>query len=523
MHHLRFIGDLRRRLLVLLLALVVPAGLLTARAYFKLRDNELTRVQHMLSEDAARASSAIRVQVEVARHAIALIMASDWARSSDVARCDQFSAQLVARGDTFTNVALFDQAGGYVCGSERPAAPVSVAAHPWFERMTRTREFTISELLPVERLTGVPAIVFAQPLLNADKSIARVVTVSLSAAHLRQVLEGIEMPAGAILQLVDENGAMVARVPDHASWVGRALAEGPLMAAVRRKASHQIIQDTKQWMYILDAVHEKQPCLYVIVGAPEVTALSIINRTFLENIVVFGVVALIAGMLVWFATERVIVRGVDDQLRQGLLRTISALASAVDARDPYTAGHQSRVSHLAVAIGRRLGLERDRLEGLSLGALVHDIGKLTIPAELLLKRERLTQAERTQIEGHPRAGYAIVKDINFRWPVAEMVYQHHERLDGTGYPRGLKGEAILLEARIIAVADVVEAITSRRPYRAPLGLDAALEYIQAQAGSWFDPVVVAAAVELFRDHAYELPSPQLREFVDTALGANAAS
>jgi putative nucleotidyltransferase with HDIG domain len=516
LHHLRFIGDLRRRLLILLLAVVVPAGLLTARAYFKLRDNELDRVQHVLSEHAARASGAMRVQVEVARHAIELVTASDWARSADLARCDQQSAQLIARSAAFSNVSIFDHSGQFLCGSGRPAAAPSVAGEPWFERVLRTREFTVSDLLPVARTTGVPAVVFAQPLAGPENSAPRVATVSMSAAQLRSVLESVALPAGAVMQLLDGEGRTVARVPEHAAWVGRAIGEGKVLSVVRRKVGYQALHDTNDWMHIVEAVNGKQPGLYVVLSAAEKAAVSLINRTFIENIVLFGLVALLAGLLVWFASERIIVRGVDEQLREGLLRTIAALASAVDARDPYTAGHQQRVSHLAVAIGRRLGLERDRLEGLRLGALVHDIGKLTIPTDLLLKRGALEGNERQRIEGHPRAGYNIVKDINFRWPVAEMVYQHHERLDGTGYPRGLKGEAIVLEARIIAVADAVEAITTRRPYREALGIEAALRHIEEHAGRWFDPMVVAVTVELFRDHDYELPSPQLREFPSLA-------
>jgi PAS domain S-box-containing protein len=185
--------------------------------------------------------------------------------------------------------------------------------------------------------------------------------------------------------------------------------------------------------------------------------------------------------------------------KQALVDAIRAIAVTMEKRDPYTAGHQQRVADLTVAIGHELGLSEDRLEGLRLGATIHDIGKIYVPAEILNRPGRLTSAEFEIIKSHSQVGFDILKDVAFPWPVAEMVLQHHERLDGSGYPCGLKEDAIILEARIMAVADVVEAITAHRPYRPALGIEVALAEIEASRGKFYDTQVVDVCLHLIRD------------------------
>ncbi len=198
-----------------------------------------------------------------------------------------------------------------------------------------------------------------------------------------------------------------------------------------------------------------------------------------------------------------------DRLQQTLIQTVTAIALTIEERDPYTAGHQQRVAQLAMAIGRELGLADDRVEGLYIGALIHDIGKIRIPAEILSRPGKLTANEFELIKTHPEVGYQIIKDIAFPWPVAEMVLQHHERLDGSGYPRGLAGDQIITEARIIAVADVIEAIISHRPYRPALSVDIALKEIGDKRGSLFDPAAVDACERLFREQRFRFQEAQL--------------
>ncbi|MCR6631041.1 MAG: HD domain-containing protein [Magnetospirillum sp.] len=201
-----------------------------------------------------------------------------------------------------------------------------------------------------------------------------------------------------------------------------------------------------------------------------------------------------------------------ERMKRVLLQTVKAVSLTLEMRDPYTAGHQRRVAQLAQAIGERMGLDADRLEGLHTGALIHDLGKINVPSDFLSRPGKLSDAAFGVIKSHPNVGAEIVDGVDFPWPIARMIREHHERLDGSGYPAGLRGEEIILEARILAVADVVEAISSHRPYRPSLGLDAALKEIQDRAGTAYDPAVVDACLAVIRDNGnavfrddYDLP------------------
>lgn len=195
-----------------------------------------------------------------------------------------------------------------------------------------------------------------------------------------------------------------------------------------------------------------------------------------------------------------------ETLRQSLEDSIKAIASTVEMRDPYTAGHQRRVGQLAAAIARELGLPENTILGLELASSIHDLGKISVPAEILTKPRKLTSIETMLLKNHAQAGYDILKDIKFPWPIATMVWQHHERMDGSGYPQGLKGDAILLESRILAVADVVEAMASHRPYRAALGTDLALKELEQGRGTIYDAAVVDACLRLFAQARFAFPT-----------------
>ena len=191
-------------------------------------------------------------------------------------------------------------------------------------------------------------------------------------------------------------------------------------------------------------------------------------------------------------------------LRQSVKTTIQVLSLATEVRDPYTAGHQKRVAHLARSIAKEKGLSRDIIDGVRMAGVIHDIGKLSIPSEILAKPNQLTKLEFSLIQEHSKAGYEMLKDVESPWPLAEILYQHHERMNGTGYPRNLKGNEILMEARVLAVADVVEAMASHRPYRPGFGIEAALEEIEQNKGILYDETVVDACLRLFREKGYQL-------------------
>jgi HD-GYP domain-containing protein (c-di-GMP phosphodiesterase class II) len=193
-----------------------------------------------------------------------------------------------------------------------------------------------------------------------------------------------------------------------------------------------------------------------------------------------------------------------DRLSKAFGATVQVMVSAIEMRDPYTSGHQLRSANLACAIAKEMELPQDKIDGLRMAGSIHDIGKLSIPAEILSKPTKLTNIEFSLIKEHSRIGYEMLKDVESPWPLAQIVYQHHERMDGFGYPRNLKGDEIIMEARIMAVADVVESMASHRPYRPALGIDIALEEIEKNRGILYDAAVSDACLRLFREKGYKL-------------------
>jgi putative nucleotidyltransferase with HDIG domain len=204
-------------------------------------------------------------------------------------------------------------------------------------------------------------------------------------------------------------------------------------------------------------------------------------------------------------------RRAEDEQRDSLKRVrsamggiVQAMVMAVEARDPYTAGHQRRVARLATAIAEEMGLPPDSVDGIRYASIIHDIGKISVPAEILSKPMRLSAPELNLVQTHSQSGYDILKDIDFPWPIATIVLQHHERMDGSGYPGSLRGDEIRVEARVLGVADVVDAIASHRPYRPALGIEAAIEELLTLRGEIYDASAVDACVRLFRERGFVL-------------------
>ncbi|MEO8507164.1 MAG: HD domain-containing phosphohydrolase [Betaproteobacteria bacterium] len=195
------------------------------------------------------------------------------------------------------------------------------------------------------------------------------------------------------------------------------------------------------------------------------------------------------------------------QVEQALMETVTSISMMVELRDPYTHGHEGHVASLAAAIALDLGMGDNSAKGLRVAGMLHDIGKVGVPSEILNFPGRLSPIQLLLVQEHPQKGYDVLRGIHFPWPVANAVLQHHERLDGSGYPSGLRGDAICMEARVLAVADVVDAMASHRPYRPALGIEKALAEIETHAGVLFDPAVVASCLRLFREKNYKLFLP----------------
>jgi PAS domain S-box-containing protein len=202
-----------------------------------------------------------------------------------------------------------------------------------------------------------------------------------------------------------------------------------------------------------------------------------------------------------------------DSIKKAVGAAIQVMVSAVEMRDPYTAGHQLRSADIACAIATEMGLPQEKIDGIRMAGSIHDIGKLSIPAEILSKPTKLTNIEFSLIKEHSLSGYEMLKNVESPWPLAQIIYQHHERMDGSGYPRNLKGDEILMEARIMAVADVVESMASHRPYRSALGIGAALEEIEKNRGTLYDNAIADAGLRLFREKNYKLIAGKITETV----------
>jgi len=203
-----------------------------------------------------------------------------------------------------------------------------------------------------------------------------------------------------------------------------------------------------------------------------------------------------------------------EKLQSAMSSTIDAISMIVESRDPYTAGHQRRVAKLAVAIAGEVGLSEDRIDLIRMGSLIHDIGKIYIPASILTKPSRLSDLEFAMMKTHPTVGYEILSKVDFIPVIVDIVYQHHERMDGSGYPLGISGEKIFLESRIVAVADTVEAMASNRPYRPAIGTAVALEEIRKQRGFGFDAEVVDACLKLFEEQDFNFKLDEAEAIID---------
>jgi putative nucleotidyltransferase with HDIG domain len=238
------------------------------------------------------------------------------------------------------------------------------------------------------------------------------------------------------------------------------------------------------------------------------TLIGVETKDIWPRLVVFCLLAIFASHVQFTAKKRREMEAKLEETLESLKRavgtTIQALESALESRDPYTAGHQSRAANLACAIAAEMGLPKEKIEGIHMAGIIHDIGKLSIPAEILTKPSKLTELEYLLIKEHSRNGYVMVKEIKSPWPLAEIISQHHERINGTGYPDKLTGDKILMEARILAVSDVVEAMASHRPYRASLGIEAALKEIEKNKGVLYDEPAADACLNLFRKKGYKL-------------------
>ncbi len=258
------------------------------------------------------------------------------------------------------------------------------------------------------------------------------------------------------------------------------------------------------WDYITKPIEDLTILTYAIKRSLERSQLLLENQQYklnLEKEVQIRTKAFQDELIMRKHTEKLLRESMDD-LNKILEAVIATISHICDVRDPYTGGHQYRVARLSQKIAEEMELDKDRIKSIYIAGQLHDIGKIAIPLEILSRPGKISNLEKEMIKIHTTTGYNILREIDFPWPIAEIVYQHHEREDGSGYPLGLKGDEILLEAKIISVADIIEAIASHRPYRASLGMETALSVIEEYSGIHFDAEVAAAARKVIIDKKY---------------------
>lgn len=296
---------------------------------------------------------------------------------------------------------------------------------------------------------------------------------------------------------------------------GRIMAFNPAAERIFGYRSDQVIGHTVSEKLIpmsLQNAHESGLAHFLTTGKEEiigrrveVTAMRADQSSFAAELAVISVNSRKAPVFIAYLRD---ISGQKDaelerdqhaiDIKKTLMQTILAISRIVEIRDPYTAGHQRRVAHLAAAMAKALGLSEERIDGVFLGALIHDIGKIAIPSEILARPGQLLDEDIKYLKIHCRKGYEILAPVNFPWPVAEIALQHHEHIDGSGYPQGLRDGEILLESRIVCVADVVESLTAHRPYRPAYTLEKAMIFIGKRAGKCYDRQIVAACSDLFK-------------------------
>lgn len=371
----------------------------------------------------------------------------------------------------------------------------------------------------VSRLTGRPVIPVARRIPAADDGFAGVLVAYLDLSHFQRFYQDLDAGFSGTIALLRSDGTLLITGPYGVATPGTSLADHAVFRKHLQKSSSATVDGAsgfggQEWIASYRAVGDLP--LVVVAGVDREAVLTGWHDGLSLRVVLGVVISLVVA---FFAVQ--LVRKIDNldatnrrlkeesgrrteaeearadalrRLKNTLAQSVEALAHTVEKRDPYTAGHQTRVAQLSEVIARQLGLPEEQVDNIRLGALMHDIGKVGIPAELLTKPGKLSKEEFDLIKTHSKIGHDIVRNIDFDPAVARIVAEHHERFDGTGYPNGLRGEDIALEARIVAVADVVEAVTSHRPYRPALGLETALAEIRHHRGGALDPVVVDACL-----------------------------
>lgn len=428
----------------------------------------------------------------------------------------------------FEGMWVADEFGNINWGTDIiPGKPVGISDRTYFQKQSQHAGLGVLISEPVMgRVTKAWSILLSRRINKPDGSFGGIALGSLRMVdYFTEKFSPLQIGKDGVIALRDENLALLVR---------RArTSEGNFAPGVQTmsESGRSKVLDSPDFgvyttMSAQDGIervfgYKKVPNypLYIFVGVSTHEMLKPWRREFFIAALFLIAFCLVTAYSVWITYRRmgaiVIAQEAEErnvklersssQLERGMYAAVSAVSQLMVMRDPYTVGHERRVGEIAAAIAAEMGLDEEYQRGLRVAGSVHDVGKISIPSEILSKPGKLTTLEYEMVKHHPEKGYEILKGIDFPWPVAEVALQHHERLDGHGYPNHLKGNQIILEARILAVADVVEAISSHRPYRPALGIDSALAEIERGSGTAYDAKVVSACLRLFRDKGFKIP------------------
>jgi putative nucleotidyltransferase with HDIG domain len=537
------------------LVLLVVVSLIPVVALFLYKGHaDRTRAAVHAETDAMRLVDLVcereRQLIEGAQQMLMTLAHTTGIRDDD---CRRILAEVLDQYRAYLNIGVIDLDGNVTCSALPWARDVNLSDRSYFRRAVRTGEFSVGDY-QVGRITNMPSINFGQPVFAEDGQLEAVVFAAMDLSWLRRFALVSKVPNGTVLTLVDGNGTILARTVGASQWVGKRIPDGPYLDTLIGGGPGTLELTDIDGVHRLCAFaplhHGSSGNVYVSVGIPMSQVFTAIDTHHIRDMLTLAFVTLLSVMGAWFGgnafiarrvgqlvnvTSRLgggdlaararetmhygrdeigeLARGLDgmaeainhrtDQLRHtqnellsAVEATIEGWARALERRDSDTQGHTRRVAELSVRLARAMGVAEPDIVHIRRGALLHDIGKMGIPDSILLKPGPLTDEEWEVMRRHPTYAYEWLSHIQLLKPALEIPYGHHERWDGSGYPRGLVGTQISMAARIFAVVDVYDGVTSDRPYRDAWSEEHAMRYIVEGSGILFDPAVVAAFVQL---------------------------
>lgn len=550
---IQYFSSLRIRILLIITFTILPS----LAVFYATNQEERQKAINHAKQDLREIAEVITLQetdlLDGTRQLLMSISLLEDIRNFNSNECNSILSNLLNNSHRYLNFGVANINGDVVCSALPLTENVNIADRQYFKRALSAQEFTIGGF-QLERVTRRPAINFGYPIFGESGRPAGVVFATFDMEQFAQLEERLssKIPEDAILTKTDKNGIVIARVPGGEELIGEPAPETEVILEALKSNTGTIQitgKDGRLWIYVFDVIKSNiyQGDLHLILGRPQETMLAEANHSFNRNLLIMGIVGVVLLIGTWLGFEISFMRQIqalllvtnrlangdlnaryynspygtselndlgasfnqmaialkqrEDDLLQAYDTTIEGWSRALDLRDKETEGHTLRVTEMTVELARLAGMSEDMLIHVRRGALLHDIGKMGVPDSILLKPENLTDEEWAIMRKHPQLAYEMLSPITYLKPALDIPYCHHEKWDGSGYPRGLKGEQIPLAARLFAVVDVWDALRSDRPYRQGWAEEKVLEFIKTQSGTHFDPAVVDLFLKMMSKHS----------------------